>query len=557
VKLSKLFLLLLPFLSLFHIFPHPIQAATSTFTVTVGNSPPQFTTQAYELPTSTYSNPSNVGATLSFVATAQDPNAGSYYLIVCSSNSVVPHDGSVPTCTSAQWCISSATASDSPATCSRDITLSETLSLDWYAFVCDSADTNAACGDVSVNTGDSGSPYFINNPPAFSGISNNGSSISIGSTVTWTPNEAADSDFFPLPGGGTLQDQVSLLVCKTAGVSGTTCDGGASDTYCQSDYSNLNPTCSYGIPPSTPTGLNHAYVYIFDSHGLESTWAYDGYDSSFTITNTPSSVSSISINSGQAITLTEGTTTPVIISATISDANGCQDISQVTAHLYRSGANKAVCISGNSNNNYCYPTLTCTAVSSGNTCDSFPDTSVDYTCTANLYYFADPTDALTQYSAENWLATLVVDDSSATTTADSATGVELNSLAALSVDTSIDYGTLQVGQKNDPIDKTTTVTATGNVGLDLEISGTQLTSVGNTIPASAQHYYLTSVAYDSASTLSTSATSFDFNCQKTTSSVNPATKSFYWGISIPSGIPVGNYTGTNTITAVKSEVAQW
>jgi hypothetical protein len=108
------------------------------------------------------------------------------------------------------------------------------------------------------------------------------------------------------------------------------------------------------------------------------------------------------------------------------------------------------------------------------------------------------------------------------------------------------------------LDKTTTITATGNVGLDEELSGTDMTSGGNTIGVAYQKYALAgSTAYASGTALSTSGTEAELNCLKTTVSGTPATKNTWWGLEIPAGTVSGSYSGTNTIIAIKGETANW
>ena len=63
--------------------------------------------------------------------------------------------------------------------------------------------------------------------------------------------------------------------------------------------------------------------------------------------------SSALLNSGAAITLIPSpATTPVVVTGTITDANGCNDISSVDVAVYKNGA---TCLaSGNANDDTCY-----------------------------------------------------------------------------------------------------------------------------------------------------------------------------------------------------------
>jgi hypothetical protein len=144
-----------------------------------------------------------------------------------------------------------------------------------------------------------------------------------------------------------------------------------------------------------------------------------------------------------------------------------------------------------------------------------------------------------------------------------STGVKLNSLAAFNVTNTVNFGSLDINQKNDPLDRTTTITPTGNVGLDNEVSGPAYmctdfpTCSGSTIGIGNQKYALsTSTAYDSATSLTTTPTEIETNVGKPTTST-PTAKSIWWGMLIPTGTNSGSYDGTITITGVKGETTDW
>jgi len=531
---------------------HSVQADSVATSVTVGNSAPSFTVDPAESPASSSTSPTDVGSSITFTATASDPNNESYYLIICKTNSVSPTNGGAPTCPGGSWCVSAATTSGSQASCSYTTQQSDSESNDWYAFVCDGNSSAASCSTASQGTGDSGSPFKVNHPPSFTAISNDGPADP-GATVTWTAT-ASDGDL-----DGTA-DTVKLVVCKTAGISAGDCDGGASDRWCASALTSSNPSCSYSVPVPTADQAYNAYAYVVDNHNLGSSDTTQGSNSSYTVNNVAPVVSAVTINSGTDITLTEGTTTSVVLGATITDNNGCGDVSTATASAYRSGIGYAACdTSAEANDNNCYPVINCSVVASGNTCDGASDASADYECTVSMQYHADPTDLNTQYPTENWLDSVIAtDDNGASHRAEVSTGVEVNSLVALDVTGSISYGNLTVGQKNDPLDKTTTVTGTGNVGLDVELSGTDMSSGSDTIAVTQQKYALAaSTAYASGASLTTTATEVELNVAKTTDNASPATKTIWWGIEIPSNTPPGTYSGTNTVGAVKGETVDW
>ena len=534
------------------LFLKQVFAETVATSVTVGNSAPSFTTQTYEVTTSSTTTPTNVGTTVTFSATAIDGNNENYYLIVCKSAAVTANTNAAPTCTGGAWCVSGSTTSGQAASCGYGTLQADAESNNWYSYVCDHSPSSACV--QSTNTNDNGSPFEVNHPPSFVSIGNT-TPLNPGSTQTWTTTVGtSDADT-------GASDTVRLLVCKTSGVTAGNCDGGASDTWCTGSAVTNSPSCSVGVSIPTAADIYNSYVYVFDNHGLGATGAVQASNKTYTVNNVAPIISDITLNSEVGtsnITLNEGTTTPVVLGATITDNNGCSTISTVTASLYRSSVTYASCDQvGDSDPNDCYPVITCAVNDSINSCTG-ADASAAYKCTADVQYFADPTVANTTYSADTWLDTFFASDGTLDDTLDISPGVELNDLVAMDIGAAIEYGTLDAGTTQTPLASTTVITATGNVGLDQEISGTDMTSGGNTIIAANQRYALAvSTAYGSGAALSSTPTESELNCKKTTILGTGETKPTYWGISIPLGTVAGTYSGTNTITAVKGEYAQW
>ena len=529
-------------------------AFSVTTAVLVGNEAPSFTVQPFEDPTSSSTTPTNVGSNTTFKATGVDTNEDNYYLIICSTDSVTPVNNSAPTCGATTWCTSSSTLSGVQATCSRTALIGDSTSNVWYAFVCDS-NSSAQCSSSSQGSGDSGSPFVVNHAPTFSAVSNDGSGVNPGGTVTWSTT-ASDTD----------SDTIKLLVCKTTGITGDTCDGGASDTWCSSSFVASDPSCQYSVPSVYPDDIYSAYVYIVDEHNFPATGIYQGSNVSFTVNNVAPTLSALTINGGSHIDLLESTTKAVILTATVTDNNSCYggEIDSVIGYVYRSSIGYTGCDTlGEANSNYCYPEVTCTVV--GGSCTDITDGSANYTCTVNIQYYADPTDINTQYPTDTWLNTItVIDDDALDSTQEIGTGVEMNSLTAFSVTNSINFGSLAVEQSNDPLDKITTTTPTGNVGLDQEVSGSAnmctdypTCAVGTPIAVTYQKYSLTSLtSYASGAVLSSTPVETELNVPKVINGT-PVTKNTWWGILIPTGTLPGAYSGANILTAIKGEILEW
>jgi len=516
------------------------------------NSPPTFTVSPRETVASYSTSPTAIGASLTFRARATDLNA-SYYLIICSSNSVTAGaSGAAPTCGATTYCTSSATASGSYATCSYTTSSGDAWSNAWYAFVCDSNVDQATCSSASQGSGNSGSPFFVNHRPSFT-ASSVSAAVNPGGTITWS---TTSSD----PDGNS----VKLLVCKTFAMSAGSCTGGS---WCTSSLVSSNASCSYVATAPYADGSYDAYPYIVDQFNLGATGMYQGVVKAFTVNNVAPSVSSVTLNNGAAISLTESTTTSVEIVADVTDDNGCTnlsagyEISSVKAYLYRSGVAYTGCdTSGEANANYCYPEISCDVTikcSAGLT---------SYSCKTSVQYYADPTTANTLFPTENWLSTAKATDDDSDVGTGVSTGVELNTLVGGdTTPTTLDFGSLAVGGSNDPLDKTLTHFPTGNVGIDITIKANTAsmctnysTCTGGTpIPISHQKYSLSSsTAYSSGTILTTTAVESEINIGKQTTSTAP-TKQTWWGIYIPSATLPGVYNGLNVIEYVIGETSGW
>jgi hypothetical protein len=255
-------------------------------------------------------------------------------------------------------------------------------------------------------------------------------------------------------------------------------------------------------------------------------------------------VLSWSLNNGQDITLTPGTTTTVYATGTVSDVNSYTDLHYATATVYRS----AVGHSCTADNNNCYQvaSTSCTFSScSGNSCD--------VSCVANIYFFADPTDAGT-YSAQDWRADLQITDESGGADTQSTIGSELLTMRALEVNSSIGYGSLAVTENTGANDATTTVENIGNDAIDVSLSGTDLSdNASSVIPVATQKYATSTFTYSSCifcTLLSTTSSDYEVDLSKPTTTTPVLSDDVYWGISIPYGASAAAHSGVNTFMAI-------
>ncbi len=541
----------------FKIFSQEAQADPSSTSVTIDNEGPSFTVDPAESVASTSTNPTNVGSNVTFQATATDPNSDDWVLLVCNNGSTPVYTGSTPECNGGsgnRWCRSgSSVASGNQNTCDYTTQAGDSESNAWYAFACDDV-TGGSCSSADQGTGDSGSPFEVNHAPSFSSAS--GNSADPGGTIT-VSSTASDSDT-----SGSA-DQVKLVVC--ADTNGATYSGCSGTQLCVSSDSASDPSCNFSLDAVEQDGSHNLYAYIFDSHEFASASNY--ITDSYTVNNVSPSVSGVTLNSGSNISLTESTTTNVVITGTVTDNNSCQDLDTVTTSLYRSAVTFASCDDNSEDDDdSCYAVVSCNVVGSGNTCDSDSDASADYTCTVAVQFHADTTAGAgssdSPWYDQTWLSTIkATDDSASTDDTEVGSGVELNDCLALTVTSSIGYGNMSAGTDSGSSNQTTVVTASGNVPLDTDLSGTAMTQGGCAydIPVGNQEHSFTTFTYGAGTDLTSTPTEYQLNCVKTyyNGGKIDGTQNIYWGIEIPSTICSGLFEGEDTVTAVKGDVGDW
>lgn len=574
-----------------------VSADNVTTSVRVLNTPPQWSVDAQEEYESSVTSPSNVGTTTSWIATGLDSNNDNYYLLICkTSASPTATTGGAPHCGGGdgnQWAISPSTASGSQARAATTTRESYPESNAWFAWICDGNSSLGQCNATSKQgTGSTASPFIVNHPPVFASISNDGPK-NPGQSVTWT-SVSYDTDTL-------TTNTVKLFVCKSNDFSTSTQACGAGGTWATSTLQASNAATSTYFAIPYPDKTYNAYTYLVDAFGLAATSTVEGTNSTFAISNIAPSISAATVSlvntSGSGnltLTVPSGKTTGFKVQFQVDDNNSCQnsiggnEVTNIITDVYRSGVTQASCqIAGDFNSNSCYTSnsaytdFSCTQDTGS--CSGTSDTSATWTCTFGLWYNADPTDGTastdTQYFSQNWLASVQAgDDNFATSTlTESSTGNELSSFLAFDVpETSVYFGALQPGDTTDPLATTTLLKALGNIGLDQDVYGDTMCttwtsadscdsngiSSSNDITINNQKIATSSVAYAAtdayALTGSTSPTSILINVPKTTATATPQQKTNYWGITIPSALTVaGDYRGQDTITAKKSDPANW
>ena len=279
------------------------------------------------------------------------------------------------------------------------------------------------------------------------------------------------------------------------------------------------------------------------------TMAADGAnvaDTTASVTNVLPVSSEVAITPA-AIDLTENTTTAVAVTATVTDDNGCADITGVTAKLFRTGVTDGAGCATDPNNCYA-PVAMTTSDCSG--------TVAHYTGTIQVQYYTDPTDA-GPFSADSWSLHVIPSDHVGAGTAGTDDTAAMNTLTALNVSTPIAFGGLGLnGVTPDTTAFDTIVTNTGNkatIGVAVKSGdATAMTCTTGTIPVGNEKYdAVSTTAYASKTALvantETAATVDGVSAAK---GATGNTDTIGWGLQMPADGVAGTCAGTVVFTAI-------
>lgn len=539
------------------------QASTTAVTaVTVKNAPPLWggTLWPTEFPTSTTTTPYNVGTSTSFqlpTDAVTDAESNGVKLLVCAGNSTPVIVGTstatnlsctgpatTTLCLSATWA-STTIANSSSTSCSIPNVAdygSETQS--WTAYVCDNHANQPDCSTGSTGSAaaaDGASPFYINHRTVVTGATTTVNNVNPGQSITI---RATTSDPDVARGG----DGVKITVCSVAGWTAT---GGCTvpaNTICTSTVAvTTTPACS----ATTSVPLMHSsYTYFVYAEDQFLFGSSTPQSSTYTINDVAPTFSTISLNNGNDIflNLKNAGDKVVYASSTVTDNNGCTDLNAATASstVYLTSLGSS-CVASSSNCYQATTTATCTITGcAGN--------NAMVTCSSSLKYFAVSSQATgtNPIGTDSWTAALRIFDNSLTTL---ATSTPIDVMASLGLDVAepqIAYGTLQGGGNSGTTNGTTTVINFGNSPLSMYIFGTDMNRAGGgTIPVANQKFSTSSADNYGAKpkTLNAATSSNPMYTDVPRPRGIDTWVSVYWGISIPGGLPSGDYNGVNTFMA--------
>jgi hypothetical protein len=298
-----------------------------------------------------------------------------------------------------------------------------------------------------------------------------------------------------------------------------------------------NATATLTVNNSVPTASG---VHVYYSHDAGSTYT-DG-------------------TSGNT-TMASNATTKIKITFTATDNNGCEDIdsaaTKTAARFYRTDETSGCTL--NSANCYTTASFVCTQDASSCTAGG-ADLDATYTCTTDVQFYTDATDAGSPNAATNWTAAGVPADNAGSASQATAT-TEIVTLTSLSVTASITYGSLALGGDTGASNQTTSVTNKGNVPIDTQVGGygagtgdgySMHCTVGN-VSVAKEEYSVGAFTY--ASSPSPPAYALVTNSTPNTISNNIASgaassATVYWGMGLPANGVGGSCSGTVVFTAV-------
>lgn len=228
---------------------------------------------------------------------------------------------------------------------------------------------------------------------------------------------------------------------------------------------------------------------------------------------------------------TSGSTTPITTTVSVSDDNGCADISWVNVTVLD-------------------PSDATHIAWSEATMGSCTLTSGTWTHTFDMQYHDDPALSTDHYKVK--VRATDSEGASDETLLGNLTGFNYEELAALNLQSStLDFGVLDPDTTSSA--KSVSVENFGNVQIDAQLNGTNLThgTESASIHVNGLDYSLDSDMSNSNSLTLDAVTNSTFDLAPGSGS----TKSLYWQLTVPSGadqwIPSGTYTGDLTVTAVK------
>ncbi len=292
-------------------------------------------------------------------------------------------------------------------------------------------------------------------------------------------------------------------------------------------------------------------------------------DTSILLANAPPFVSSVRLSnsafgseeySGGINSLVPGGTKTIYLNGIVQDNNSGDEIDHVDSVFYRSGvAGVGGCVENDGND--CYKVFDCELSSDGVT-----SLQRRYSCPLDLWYFADSTVAGGEFPGDHWVASVTVFDRAGAHATNASLAREIQTLLALHVPGSVNYGILSVGESTDEANEFAhVISQEGNDESDVEVSystapgapgyGGTMDCVHNggigAVPSGRQQWSVVPNHYGGPGSVSLTAVPavVPLGVGYRHGATVPS-EPVYWNISIPDSGVSGTCTGSVTISAV-------
>jgi hypothetical protein len=244
------------------------------------------------------------------------------------------------------------------------------------------------------------------------------------------------------------------------------------------------------------------------------------------------------------ITLAVGPTdtTPVSVSANITDDNGCSDIASANVAVYKDGATCQS--SGDANNDTCYFATIASSSADFHSCNG---NTRQVSHTFNFQYYAQP---------GTWHTTITPSDIEAVGTS-GANDATVEVTLSLTTDPTLNYGNVAGGSSSQGTN-TLAINNLGNTAMDIALQGQDLACTGTnamgSIPVGDLQYSLTNFSYPSGISL-TSSPVFAGQLNAPSQNNHPVSGTSYWQVAVPGGVR-GTCSGQITFTATATTTQQ-
>jgi hypothetical protein len=244
-------------------------------------------------------------------------------------------------------------------------------------------------------------------------------------------------------------------------------------------------------------------------------------------------ISDIAINDNEGVVLVGATTTPAVITGSITDNNSCKDLSLVKIAFHSidsscASAEDAV----NSNDCYFYEDI---SPAENSNCVDEEDLVYEINHSFPIYYYANSSD---------WLVEITAVDSVGSSSTVASESIYIDPLLSLTSVLGVDYGVLFSGYVSQG-DNISRIKNTGNIEFKILLYGEDLVCSTGTIPVGNQEYALSPFlhGYGSGAVLNNYGSFVNVDMPKPTYDNVLITDDIYWQVSVPaetSGVCTGS-----------------